>query len=533
MRRTSFSPEGPFFRSAVLFACIAGLTVGTGALLAQETAEPPNQVESQPLIPEQLDTLVAPIALYPDPLLGQVLVASTYPLELVEAQQWLQANKNLEGQQLTDAARQQNWDASVQAMVAMPDVLARLTQDVRWTTDLGNAFLAQQAGVMSAVQRMRARASANGRLHSDPQMTVSTEQQDGQAAIQILPADPQVIYVPTYDPSYVWGAPAYGAYPPLYYPGAGLWFDPGIDIGFCFGGWGGWGFGGWGWGWGPNWFGGGVFVNGGFFNRYGYGGYGGYGRGFGYGGRGFGGGAGGRMPWTHDPGHRLGVGYANSQLNSRFGAASQASRIAAGRSGNSQGMRQGGVGNRNSFGGTSPQGGNRSFQSPQGGGRTVQSPQGGGRGFQSAQGGARSPQSSSGWQRFNSPQQGGQSAAPRTTGPQSSYSTQGQGYRSPQSGYNYQSQQRGYNYQSPQRSYNYQSPQRSYSYQAPQRSYSYQAAPRSYSGGGGAYRGYSGGGGGFRSSGGGGGGGFRSGGGGGGGFHGGGGGGGGRGGGRR
>jgi hypothetical protein len=296
--------------------------LGPPVLAQAPAAPPPNQSQAQTFQPRQLDDLVAPIALYPDPLLGQVLVASTYPLELVEAQQWLQANgNNLHGPQLTDAARQQNWDASVQALVAMPDVLSKLTQNIRWTTDLGNAFLAQQADVMSAVQRLRARAQANGKLGSTPQETVTTENQGGQSAIEIQPADPQVIYVPTYDPNYVWGPPDSGFYPPLLYPGYGYWFGPGIDIGFCFGGWGGWGFGGWGWGWGPNWFGHNIFVNNFFFNRYGYQ------HGFG------GGGLQGRTPWMHDPAHRLGAAYPNGQLSSRYGAASQASRIAAGQSG--------------------------------------------------------------------------------------------------------------------------------------------------------------------------------------------------------
>ena len=127
-------------------------------------APPPAQL----LNPDQLDDLVAPIALYPDPLLSQVLVASTYPLEIVEASQWLQQNRNLQGQQLVAAARQQNWDPSVQALVVFPDVMGKLSSDVSWTTDLGNAFLAQQADVMNAVQRMRARAQAAGRLNSDP-----------------------------------------------------------------------------------------------------------------------------------------------------------------------------------------------------------------------------------------------------------------------------------------------------------------------------------------------------------------------------
>jgi hypothetical protein len=257
-----------------------------------------------------LNNLVAPIALYPDPLLGQVLAASTYPLEIVEASQWLEHN-SLTGQALTEAARQQPWDPSVQALVAFPDVLTKLNQDVRWTTDLGNAFLAQQADVMSAVQRMRQRAQSNGRLSSNQQQTVSTQWQDGQQAIAIQPPSQDEIYVPSYDPTYVWGAPAYGYYPPLYYPGYGFYWGRPYRLGFYFGGWGGWG----GWGWGPGWFGNSLFVNFGFFNHYGY-------RHIGYGYGGFGG----RGIWAHDGGHRLGVPYGNAAVASRFQSASVASR---------------------------------------------------------------------------------------------------------------------------------------------------------------------------------------------------------------
>jgi uncharacterized membrane protein YgcG len=266
------------------------------------------------LSPEQLDNLVAPIALYPDPLLGQVMAASTYPLEIVEAQQWLQANGNLRGTQLTDAARQQSWDASVQALVAFPETLTKLNQNVQWTTQLGNAFLAQPADVMGAVQRLRARAEANGRLSSDRRENVTTNTQDGQQAIQIQPADPQVIYVPSYDPAYIWGAPAWGYYPDLYYPAFGFGFGPGINLGFAFGGWGGWGVGGWGWY--PNWYGGGLFFNVGFFNHFGYGYRGVYGAGFA-----------GQAAWAHDAAHRLGVAYPNARLAGRYQAASAASRM--------------------------------------------------------------------------------------------------------------------------------------------------------------------------------------------------------------
>ena len=164
-------------RRALCLVCVPLLA---GGLLVAQQPAPLAPAPAQLLSPEQLDTLVAPIALYPDALLSQVLVASTYPLEVVEAQQWLQKNGNLKGQQLTDAARQQNWDASVQAMVAFPDVLTMLNQDVQWTTALGNAFLAQQSDVMAAVQRMRSRAQANGRLSTTPQQTVTTETQGGQ-----------------------------------------------------------------------------------------------------------------------------------------------------------------------------------------------------------------------------------------------------------------------------------------------------------------------------------------------------------------
>src|SRR5487761_2347150 len=136
-----------------------------------------------PLTPQQLDDLVAPIALYPDPLVGEVLAASTYPIEIAEAEQWVRDHPHWKPSKLMDNAKKQNWDPSIQGLVAFPDVLARLTADTAWTTQLGNAFLAQQADVMQAVQRMRAQAQARGTLHSTPQETVSTQDQGGQSAI--------------------------------------------------------------------------------------------------------------------------------------------------------------------------------------------------------------------------------------------------------------------------------------------------------------------------------------------------------------
>ena len=154
-------------QKAVAILSILLLPLGVGFAQAPAGPPPGSPGQQQPapfLSPEQLDNLVAPVALYPDPLLGQVLAASTYPLEIVEVQQWLQQNRNLEGAQLLDAAKQQNWDPSVQALVTFPDALNLLSNDIRWTTGLGDAFLAQQADVMAAVQRMRARARANGSL---------------------------------------------------------------------------------------------------------------------------------------------------------------------------------------------------------------------------------------------------------------------------------------------------------------------------------------------------------------------------------
>ena len=129
-----------------------------------------------PKIPnDQLDSLVAPIALYPDQLLSQTLVASTYPLEVIQLQQWLDKNKNLKDQALANAVQKENWDPSIQAMAAFPDVVKRLSADIQWTTDLGNAFLAQESDVMDAVQAMRAKAQSKGTLKTSQQQKVETQ----------------------------------------------------------------------------------------------------------------------------------------------------------------------------------------------------------------------------------------------------------------------------------------------------------------------------------------------------------------------
>ncbi|HEX4971625.1 MAG TPA: DUF3300 domain-containing protein, partial [Steroidobacteraceae bacterium] len=163
-------------RTYVAVACTVALLPGSSFTTQAAAQEPQAAAESAVSIPpDQLDSLVSPIALYPDPLLAQVLAASTYPLELVQLQQWLQKNPGVKDKALVDAVSKQPWDPSIQAMAGLPDLVRRLVNDIQWTTDLGNAFLAQQNDVMDAVQRMRHKAQDKGTLTSTPQQTVQTQ----------------------------------------------------------------------------------------------------------------------------------------------------------------------------------------------------------------------------------------------------------------------------------------------------------------------------------------------------------------------
>ena len=208
-----------------------------------------------PLSSDQLDSLVAPIALYPDALVAQVLGAATNPDQLAYADDWLAQNRNLTGSALAQAVDQQSWDPSVKALTQFPSVMDNLAHNLSWTSSLGQAFANQQADVMAAVQVMRAKAQAAGTLQSNSQITVT---QPTANTIVIQPANPQVVYVPQYNPAVVFGAsvvvPYYVA-PPLPVASFGLYFGTGITIGASFGG-GGWVGGGFGWGWhawGVNW----------------------------------------------------------------------------------------------------------------------------------------------------------------------------------------------------------------------------------------------------------------------------------------
>ena len=256
---TRSRPGGARPSSRVL-ALIVGAAVmhpsASPLLYARQSVNASSQA-AQRIPADQLDSLVAPIALYPDPMLAQVLAASTYPLEVVQLQQWLQRNPTLKDKALADAAMKQPWDPSVQALAGLPDVVKRLADDVQWTTDLGNAFLAQQSDVMDAVQRMRKKAQDKGTLKSSEQVKVETQVIETKEVVVIQQANPQVVYVPSYNPVVVWGPPVYPyyPYPPIYYPPPG-YYAAGVAVawgaGFAMGAF--WGGGGWGWncGWGGN-----------------------------------------------------------------------------------------------------------------------------------------------------------------------------------------------------------------------------------------------------------------------------------------
>jgi len=208
---------------------------------------------------QELDQLLAPIALYPDALLAQVLMASTYPLEIVAAERWVKANPGLKDKALEDALQQQTWDPSVKSLAVFPQVLTMMSEKIDWTQKLGDAFLAQQKEVMATAQALRAKASAQGSLKDSKEQKVVTEQVENTTVIKIEPTNPEVVYVPTYNPTVVYGAWPYPAYPPYYYyppgyvaGGALLGFTAGVIVGGAL--------------WGNcNWRGGDVNVN---VNRY-------------------------------------------------------------------------------------------------------------------------------------------------------------------------------------------------------------------------------------------------------------------------
>jgi hypothetical protein len=194
------------------------------------------QASATPYKAEEIEAIVAPIALYPDSLLAQVFMASTYPLEVVEAARWRDQNKNLKDKALEDALKQQSWDPSVKSLTVFPEVLSLMNEKLDWTQQLGDMFLADQKGVMDAVQRLRAKAKAEGNLETTQQQVVKEEPAPAggstETIIVVEQADPQVVYVPTYNPTVVYGAWPYPAYPPYpYYPPGYAWGAAAISFG--------------------------------------------------------------------------------------------------------------------------------------------------------------------------------------------------------------------------------------------------------------------------------------------------------------
>ena len=263
-RGAGFSRPRRGARVFVLILSVALLfsTLAQNLSASQDSQAPPAQAPPAPpytqQTPDQIDQLVAPIALYPDSLVAQILAASTYPEQVVQADRWVQAHPELKGEDLAKAVDQQPWDPSVKALTAFPSVLGNMDKNLSWTSSLGDTYYNQQQDVTNAVQAMRQRAQQAGNLKSTPQQTVT---QDG-STVSIAPANPEVVYVPAYDPWLVYGGPigpwpGWYPYPGIWYGGPYLSFGLGFGVGY-FGGFG------WGWGhWGYNWHGGYPIYGGG------------------------------------------------------------------------------------------------------------------------------------------------------------------------------------------------------------------------------------------------------------------------------
>ena len=377
----------------------------TQAAPAQPAAAPAAQTPE--FSQAELEQILAPIALYPDDLLTQILIASTYPLEIVMANRWVQqpANKALKGDALVKALDAQDWDPSVKSLVPFPDVLKTMSDQLDWTQKVGDAFLAQQSEVLASVQALGGRAQSAGKLESNKQQTVT---QQG-STIVIQPAQVDTVYVPAYNPSVVYGTWPYPSYPPAYYPppvgyypgaalATGLAFGAGIAITGAL------------WGWGSaNWGGGNVNINANRFNQINANR-----------------GAVTSGTWQHNAAHRRGVGYTNAQVRQQYrpnaGNNAAARDAFRGRAAGQGGLGQGGLGQ-----GGRGQGGQRlggagggNLQRPAGGGGLAQNrPQTGQRPGGGLQGGQRPGGGFQGGQRqggFQGGQRAGGGGAPAFRG---------------------------------------------------------------------------------------------------------------------
>ncbi|MFO0830017.1 MAG: DUF3300 domain-containing protein [Phycisphaerales bacterium] len=306
--------------SALLIAAAVaaqGAFVSMTLAVPQSTATaPPPAGDKPPFKPEELEQMLAPIALYPDSLLSQVLMASTYPIEVVEADRWVKAHADLKGDALAAELEKQTWDPSVRSLVNFPQVLAMMSENLSTTVKIGDAFIGQQKEVMDTVQKLRLKADATGNLKSSKEQTVVKETTDtGAQVIVIQSPSPQVVYVPTYNPTVVYGAWPYPAYPPYpYYPPGYvasnvISFGVGVACGVA-----------WGYAWGHcNWNHGDVNVNinqnNNFnqnINRNNFQNIN-------------------NKSWNHDPAHRQGAAYRNSDAANRVGAGTTNNRAAQAR----------------------------------------------------------------------------------------------------------------------------------------------------------------------------------------------------------
>jgi uncharacterized membrane protein YgcG len=220
-------------------ALFVAASLASPTLLAQQPAAPPDPASAPAAArfsQQDLDQLLAPIALYPDALVAQVLLGSTFPIEVVEAARWSKANPAVKDKALEDAMLKQSWDPAVKALTAVPQVLAQMNEKLDWTQKLGAAFTAQQADVMKTVQALRSKAAAAGNLKSTPEQKVKTEVVETKTVYIIESAKPEVVYVPTYNPYTAYGtwwyaAPPYYMYPPAYVYPPGVAFATGVVVG--------------------------------------------------------------------------------------------------------------------------------------------------------------------------------------------------------------------------------------------------------------------------------------------------------------
>ena len=276
---------------ASVTALAIAIAIAMGPAASQQTIPAAAPAASGSVSQQELDSLLAPIALYPDSLIAQILMASTYPLEVVLAARWSKEHPEVKGKALEDAMQKQEWDESVRALTAVPQVLKNMSENLSWTQKLGDAFLADQKAVMATVQSLRAKAKAAGNLKSTPEQVVREEVQDSKTVIIIEPAQAETVYVPVYDPytiygSWWWGYPPYYMYPPGYYYPPGLGFAAGIIIGGAI--------------WGSiNWGGNNVYVDHHKFNNFNRTNIG-------------------NGDWSHRVDHRKGVAYGDNKVAQRY-----------------------------------------------------------------------------------------------------------------------------------------------------------------------------------------------------------------------